>query len=214
MKLIADVGFDQSFSFIYSRRPGTPAASLPDDVPDAEKQRGWSACRRASTRRRVRSAQAWSAACSASWWRRLAPRRARAGRAAPRTSAGSTSTVRPALIDRFADVVITEAHAKFAARQAGGRRQRSTSIAERRPLNGAVRVTQRELSFEPRGQRAAGESRAGRWTRTCDRSSSGSASTVRRRGNQVQISGDEPRPSSAPRRCCDGTVRARRPARR
>jgi tRNA A37 methylthiotransferase MiaB len=27
------VGFDQSFSFIYSRRPGTPAASLEDDVP-------------------------------------------------------------------------------------------------------------------------------------------------------------------------------------
>lgn len=38
MKLIADVGFDQSFSFIYSRRPGTPAASLPDDVSSAEKQ--------------------------------------------------------------------------------------------------------------------------------------------------------------------------------
>jgi tRNA-2-methylthio-N6-dimethylallyladenosine synthase len=33
MNLIAEVGFDQSFSFIYSRRPGTPAASLPDDVP-------------------------------------------------------------------------------------------------------------------------------------------------------------------------------------
>lgn len=33
MKLIEDVGFDQSFSFIYSRRPGTPAASLPDDTP-------------------------------------------------------------------------------------------------------------------------------------------------------------------------------------
>ena len=33
MKLIADVGFDQSFSFIYSRRPGTPAANLPDDTP-------------------------------------------------------------------------------------------------------------------------------------------------------------------------------------
>ncbi|MBP6513910.1 MAG: tRNA (N6-isopentenyl adenosine(37)-C2)-methylthiotransferase MiaB [Steroidobacteraceae bacterium] len=33
LNLIADVGFDQSFSFIYSRRPGTPAASLPDDVP-------------------------------------------------------------------------------------------------------------------------------------------------------------------------------------
>ncbi|MEN8130773.1 MAG: tRNA (N6-isopentenyl adenosine(37)-C2)-methylthiotransferase MiaB [Pseudomonadota bacterium] len=33
MNLIEDIGFDQSFSFIYSRRPGTPAASLPDDVP-------------------------------------------------------------------------------------------------------------------------------------------------------------------------------------
>ena len=37
MKLIEDVGFDQSFSFIYSRRPGTPAADLPDDVSDEAK---------------------------------------------------------------------------------------------------------------------------------------------------------------------------------
>ena len=37
MKLIEDVGFDQSFSFIYSRRPGTPAADLDDDTPDAVK---------------------------------------------------------------------------------------------------------------------------------------------------------------------------------
>jgi tRNA-2-methylthio-N6-dimethylallyladenosine synthase len=33
MQLIEDVGFDHSFSFIYSARPGTPAASLADDVP-------------------------------------------------------------------------------------------------------------------------------------------------------------------------------------
>jgi tRNA-2-methylthio-N6-dimethylallyladenosine synthase len=33
MKLIDDVGFDASFSFIYSTRPGTPAAELPDDTP-------------------------------------------------------------------------------------------------------------------------------------------------------------------------------------
>lgn len=40
MNLIAEVGFDFSFSFIYSRRPGTPAASLPDDVPmEVKKQR-------------------------------------------------------------------------------------------------------------------------------------------------------------------------------
>lgn len=32
MNLIHDIGFDNSFSFIYSPRPGTPAASLPDDV--------------------------------------------------------------------------------------------------------------------------------------------------------------------------------------
>ncbi len=38
MQLIDDVGFDNSFSFIYSKRPGTPAAELPDDVPHAIKQ--------------------------------------------------------------------------------------------------------------------------------------------------------------------------------
>ncbi len=32
LNLIADIGFDLSFSFIYSKRPGTPAANLPDDV--------------------------------------------------------------------------------------------------------------------------------------------------------------------------------------
>lgn len=37
MKLIEDVGFDHSFSFIYSRRPGTPAADLEDTLTDAEK---------------------------------------------------------------------------------------------------------------------------------------------------------------------------------
>ncbi len=40
MKLIEDIGFDHSFSFVYSARPGTPAAGLPDDVPlTVKKQR-------------------------------------------------------------------------------------------------------------------------------------------------------------------------------
>ncbi len=40
LELIDTVGFDRSFSFIYSPRPGTPAASLPDDVPlDVKKAR-------------------------------------------------------------------------------------------------------------------------------------------------------------------------------
>lgn len=37
MKLIDDVGFDNSFSFIFSPRPGTPAANLHDDTPHAVK---------------------------------------------------------------------------------------------------------------------------------------------------------------------------------
>jgi len=38
MKLIEDIGFDTSFSFIYSRRPGTPASDLPDDVTEETKK--------------------------------------------------------------------------------------------------------------------------------------------------------------------------------
>ncbi|MDA5535754.1 tRNA (N6-isopentenyl adenosine(37)-C2)-methylthiotransferase MiaB [Yersinia mollaretii] len=38
MKLVADIHFDTSYSFIYSSRPGTPAADLPDDVSEEEKK--------------------------------------------------------------------------------------------------------------------------------------------------------------------------------
>ncbi|OUS68570.1 tRNA (N6-isopentenyl adenosine(37)-C2)-methylthiotransferase MiaB [Pseudoalteromonas sp. A601] len=38
MNLINEIGFDMSFSFIYSARPGTPAADLPDDVSEQEKK--------------------------------------------------------------------------------------------------------------------------------------------------------------------------------
>ncbi len=39
MALIEEIGFDQSFSFIYSPRPGTPAAQLVDNIPADEKSR-------------------------------------------------------------------------------------------------------------------------------------------------------------------------------
>ncbi len=40
MKLVQDIGFDASFTFIYSSRPGTPAANLPDETPaEVKKQR-------------------------------------------------------------------------------------------------------------------------------------------------------------------------------
>jgi tRNA-2-methylthio-N6-dimethylallyladenosine synthase len=38
MALIDEIGFDTSFSFIYSARPGTPAAGLADDVPEGTKK--------------------------------------------------------------------------------------------------------------------------------------------------------------------------------
>jgi tRNA-2-methylthio-N6-dimethylallyladenosine synthase len=38
LRLIEEIGFDHSFSFVYSRRPGTPASELQDDVPLAVKE--------------------------------------------------------------------------------------------------------------------------------------------------------------------------------
>jgi tRNA-2-methylthio-N6-dimethylallyladenosine synthase len=38
MKLIEEIGFDSSFSFVYSARPGTPAAELPDDTDEETKR--------------------------------------------------------------------------------------------------------------------------------------------------------------------------------
>jgi tRNA-2-methylthio-N6-dimethylallyladenosine synthase len=37
LELVAEIGFDASFSFVYSRRPGTPAADLADDMPQSVK---------------------------------------------------------------------------------------------------------------------------------------------------------------------------------
>jgi tRNA-2-methylthio-N6-dimethylallyladenosine synthase len=37
LKLVDEIGFDDSFSFVYSRRPGTPAAELADDTPQTVK---------------------------------------------------------------------------------------------------------------------------------------------------------------------------------
>jgi tRNA-2-methylthio-N6-dimethylallyladenosine synthase len=109
LDLVADVGFDQSFSFIYSRRPGTPAASLPDEVPREVQQRRLEALQaqldsqaRAISRSMVGSVQ-----------RVLVEKPSRRD---PRQLAGRTENMRwvnfdgPAtLVDRFADVRITEA---------------------------------------------------------------------------------------------------------
>ena len=109
MSLIAEVGFDQSFSFIYSRRPGTPAAALPDDVTHEEKQQ-----RLAALQERVDGqAQGISRAMVGSKQRVLVERPSKRD---AQQLAGRTENMRwvnfdgpQTLINRFADVVITEA---------------------------------------------------------------------------------------------------------
>jgi tRNA-2-methylthio-N6-dimethylallyladenosine synthase len=109
LALVRDVGFDQSFTFLYSRRPGTPAASLPDEVPLEVKQQRLAqlqaqldAQHRAINERMVGTVQ-----------RVLVERPAKKD---ARELAGRTENNRwvnfagpPGLIDRFVDVVVTEA---------------------------------------------------------------------------------------------------------
>ena len=109
MALIEDIGFDQSFSFIYSRRPGTPAASLPDDVPHATKQ-----ARLERLQARINGqARAISERMVGTIQRVLVERPAKKD---PAQLAGRTENMRwvnfdgPAsLLDGFADVLITGA---------------------------------------------------------------------------------------------------------
>jgi tRNA-2-methylthio-N6-dimethylallyladenosine synthase len=109
MSLIEDVGFDQSFSFLYSRRPGTPAASLPDDVPHEVKQ-----ARLERLQARIdANALAIGRSMVGSVQRVLVERPAKRD---PRQLAGRTANNRwvnfdgpPALIGRFVDVAVTEA---------------------------------------------------------------------------------------------------------
>ena len=109
MSLIADVGFDQSFSFIYSARPGTPAASLPDDTSmDVKKQR-----LQILQARINQHAQAISEAMVGTTQRILVERISK--KSASQVS-GRTENNRwvnfdadPSVIGQFVDVVITEA---------------------------------------------------------------------------------------------------------
>jgi tRNA-2-methylthio-N6-dimethylallyladenosine synthase len=113
MNLVADVGFDQSYSFMYSPRPGTPAAALPDQVPlDVKQQRLELLQQRLNTQGRAISQR-----MVGSRQRVLIERPAKRN---PQQLAGRTDNNRwvnfdgPAhnpmeLINHFADVVITEA---------------------------------------------------------------------------------------------------------
>jgi len=109
MDLIADVGFDQSFSFVYSARPGTPAASLDDETPlEVKKQR-----LQILQARINQQAMDISRAMVGSTQRVLVEK---LSKKSERQVSGRTENNRwvnfdanPALIGQFVDVVITEA---------------------------------------------------------------------------------------------------------
>ena len=109
LALVEDIGFDQSFSFIYSRRPGTPAADYPDDVPLEVKKE-----RLARLQRRIETnAQRYSRQMVGTVQRVLVEGPSRKD---PRQLAGRTENNRvvnfpgeAALVGRFVDVVITQA---------------------------------------------------------------------------------------------------------
>jgi tRNA-2-methylthio-N6-dimethylallyladenosine synthase len=109
LRLIDEVGFDHSFSFIYSRRPGTPAAGLPDDVALETKKR-----RLARLQSRIRGmAEAFSAAMVGSEQRILVegPSRKSRGHMTGRTENNRVVNFDATgeLIGRFVRVRITEA---------------------------------------------------------------------------------------------------------
>ncbi|WP_298609198.1 tRNA (N6-isopentenyl adenosine(37)-C2)-methylthiotransferase MiaB [uncultured Thiothrix sp.] len=109
MKLIDEIGFDHSFSFIYSARPGTPAASLQDDTPmEVKKQR-----LQTLQSRILESAHAISQSMVGTVQRVLVERPAKKD---PNQLAGRTENNRVVnfdgnarLIGRFVDLQITEA---------------------------------------------------------------------------------------------------------
>jgi tRNA-2-methylthio-N6-dimethylallyladenosine synthase len=108
LKLVEDVGFDQSFSFIYSRRPGTPAANLPDDTTDAEKHERMNRLQAALTANARKISEAMVGTVQ-----RVLVERPSTRNAAELT--GRTGNMRyvnfagpPRLIGQFVDVVITD----------------------------------------------------------------------------------------------------------
>jgi tRNA-2-methylthio-N6-dimethylallyladenosine synthase len=109
LQLIDDVGFDQSFSFIYSRRPGTPAASLPDDVTQEEKQQRLSVLQARISAHSLEISKGMVGTVQRVLVERPSRKRAH-------QLAGRTENMRwvnfdgpPTLINQFADVLITEA---------------------------------------------------------------------------------------------------------
>ena len=109
MNLVREIGYDQSFSFIYSKRPGTPAASLPDDVAHEVKQQRLATLQQAINEQAMKISQAMIGSVQ----RVLVERPSKKD---PKQLAGRTENMRwvnfdgpENLLGQFAEVIITEA---------------------------------------------------------------------------------------------------------
>jgi tRNA-2-methylthio-N6-dimethylallyladenosine synthase len=109
LKLIEDLNFDQSFSFIFSARPGTPAASLPDEVPLERKKERLMRLQTLVNQQAAKISAAMVGGCQSV----LVEGRSKKN---PAQLAGRTENNRvvnfdghPRLIGTFTDVMITEA---------------------------------------------------------------------------------------------------------
>jgi tRNA-2-methylthio-N6-dimethylallyladenosine synthase len=110
MNLIQDMGFDTSFSFIYSPRPGTPAADMADDTPEETKKQRLALLQQ----RIIQQAQAISRRMVGNTERVLVTGYAKKdpGQLSGRTENNRVVNFRcdnPALIGHFADILIEEA---------------------------------------------------------------------------------------------------------
>jgi len=109
MELIAEVGFDQSFSFIYSARPGTPAAAYADDTPLETKKKRLQILQERISQQAMEISRSMVGTTQAVLVEKPSKKN-------PRQLSGRTENMRwvnfdadPSLIGRFVDVVITEA---------------------------------------------------------------------------------------------------------
>jgi tRNA-2-methylthio-N6-dimethylallyladenosine synthase len=109
MQLVAEVGFDQSFSFIYSARPGTPAASYPDDTPLAVKKQRLQLLQARINQQAMAISRSMVGSTQSVLVEKISKK-------SSRQLAGRTENMRwvnfdanPDLIGSFVDVVITEA---------------------------------------------------------------------------------------------------------
>jgi tRNA-2-methylthio-N6-dimethylallyladenosine synthase len=111
MKLIEDIGFDQSYSFVFSSRPGTPAANLADDTTAEEKHTRLTRLQAAINANAKRISEAMIGSVQRVLVEKPSTRD-------PRELSGRTENMRyvnfpgsPRLIGQFVDVRITEAMA-------------------------------------------------------------------------------------------------------